>query len=679
MDVNFDKSTSELDPIYVNDAKALGAIVPLAIPGRDNRYIEVKELLSQGLVHLLKAVSDIEGDRAEYGYWVVDTLKPNPDSPYGYDYAMWSDIQAELKRGTTIALTAYAGANSALAGTDYDVFYMSRCYESGRIDFYRLYCGMTKSVRFTSIDVDSETGRMRVLDNFGGSAFNNQDIVFESQLDSLTAKGRVHRIAMKSVQVEGVYVNTVGDGDRVDSLNPDGVTVTKSDLISWLDAGETLVFSFYDFSNYQKRWAIASNVIFGGSGNSRYVSIDFFVMTVDAYILEHYHIYTTSDSELVTLQKFSDVMNENYANKVQSIDDDRTHYPSCPAVKIAIDTAVASAYHAAGTKTVAQLTSSLLVAANQGNVYNITDSGTTTADFVEGAGHPIVAGDNVGICDVGGGVYKFDLLSGFVDLSGCVAKTDASTANPAMDGTASPGTSTSWSRGDHVHPTDATREATSNKKQVIVESSSTDFPSSAAVAQYVKDMCDDMYMRAHPPAAYTLRFKFHDPDYDASALTLSFGSLSKLPTNANIWDWTFNNSDWSYALAYVFEDYEVDLIDGNTAGVTAIGRLFQGCTSIVNVVLFDTSSVNNAQYAFEGCNRLAKIPRFDTSSMTDMSGMFKECYDVTGGALYLYNQASSQTTPPIYHTDTFRDCGLFSDTGREELRQIPSSWGGPVT
>lgn len=93
------------------------------------------------------------------------------------------------------------------------------------------------------------------------------------------------------------------------------------------------------------------------------------------------------------------------------------------AVRAAIDAAVSSAYHAAGSKTVAQLTSSLLVAENEGCVYNVTDSGTTTSDFVDGAGHPINAGDNVGVCDVGGGVYKFDLLSGFVDLSNYLTKT----------------------------------------------------------------------------------------------------------------------------------------------------------------------------------------------------------------------------------------------------------------
>lgn len=93
--------------------------------------------------------------------------------------------------------------------------------------------------------------------------------------------------------------------------------------------------------------------------------------------------------------------------------------------KFATEADIASAYHAAGTKTVAELLSSLLVAANEGNVYNMTDAGTTTADFIEGAGKPIRIGDNVGVCKVGND-YKFDLLSGFIDTSNFVEKSSTS-------------------------------------------------------------------------------------------------------------------------------------------------------------------------------------------------------------------------------------------------------------
>lgn len=131
------------------------------------------------------------------------------------------------------------------------------------------------------------------------------------------------------------------------------------------------------------------------------------------------------------------------------------------AVRAAIDSAVSSAYHAAGTKTVAQLTSALLVAANAGDVYNMTDAGETTADFVEGAGKPIRIGDNVGICDVGGGVYKFDLLSGFVDLSNYKTKQSA-VADPTVP---SSGTTTSLSFIDTISQ-DANGVITPTKKDM---------------------------------------------------------------------------------------------------------------------------------------------------------------------------------------------------------------------
>ena len=39
----------------------------------------------------------------------------------------------------------------------------------------------------------------------------------------------------------------------------------------------------------------------------------------------------------------------------------------------------------------------------------------------------------------------------------------ATTTTPKMDGTASAGSETAWAKGDHIHPTDTSREATANK------------------------------------------------------------------------------------------------------------------------------------------------------------------------------------------------------------------------
>lgn len=76
-------------------------------------------------------------------------------------------------------------------------------------------------------------------------------------------------------------------------------------------------------------------------------------------------------------------------------------------------------YHPSGEKTCAELTADLLVQANVGHVYIVSDSGLTTDLFVGGAGKTISEGDNVIV------VYKygtnneflFDKRSGLVNLS----------------------------------------------------------------------------------------------------------------------------------------------------------------------------------------------------------------------------------------------------------------------
>ena len=87
------------------------------------------------------------------------------------------------------------------------------------------------------------------------------------------------------------------------------------------------------------------------------------------------------------------------------------------AVYSAINNALSSIYTARGDISVAELTSSLLVAANVGSVYELSDSGTTTALFLQGAGLPLVAGDNVGIIQAGPNTYLFNKMAGAFDLT----------------------------------------------------------------------------------------------------------------------------------------------------------------------------------------------------------------------------------------------------------------------
>ena len=192
-----------------------------------------------------------------------------------------------------------------------------------------------------------------------------------------------------------------------------------------------------------------------------------------------------------------------------------------------------------------------------------------------------------------------------------------------------------------------------------------------------------------PP--YTIRLKYQD----GVVPTFYKGTGVQVSSSPNVWDLTYENSDWSSLLQgdrsllevidanstgvsdmhYMFYNCQqlvsVQLFD--TSSVTSMGFMFNSCSSLTSVPLFDTSSVTNMFSMFNRCSSLTSVPLFDTSSVTTMNSMFYYCYKVESGALALYQQASTQATVPS-HSGTFRDCGRDTVTGAAELAQIPSDW-----
>ena len=78
--------------------------------------------------------------------------------------------------------------------------------------------------------------------------------------------------------------------------------------------------------------------------------------------------------------------------------------------------ALPSAIIPKGSKAFASLAPATdLAAGHLGEMWNITDAFTTTADFAEGAGHSIPAGANVYVANVGTAEtpsYKYDIFQG---------------------------------------------------------------------------------------------------------------------------------------------------------------------------------------------------------------------------------------------------------------------------
>ena len=219
-----------------------------------------------------------------------------------------------------------------------------------------------------------------------------------------------------------------------------------------------------------------------------------------------------------------------------------------------------------------------------------------------------------------------------------------------------------------------------------------------------------------PP--FTLRLKFKDgvtPELHGGS------TLTQVSSNPNVWDFTYTNTNWS--VLFEGQNDLLEVIDGNTTGVTNMvnmfgncysltsvcmldtsvctdmGGMFSNCSELTTVPLFDTSNVTNIAVMFMECHSLTSVPLFNTSSVTSMEFMFYNCDSLTyiplfnttnvrnmdcmfancvkveSGALALYTQASTQANTPD-HTDTFLHCGDATMTGHLELEEIPEDWGG---
>lgn len=86
------------------------------------------------------------------------------------------------------------------------------------------------------------------------------------------------------------------------------------------------------------------------------------------------------------------------------------------AVYNAINNALSAVYEPHGDLSCADLTSALLIDENVGNVYQMTDSGTTSALFINGAGITISVNDSVGIIKAGQNTILFNYMGNVLDL-----------------------------------------------------------------------------------------------------------------------------------------------------------------------------------------------------------------------------------------------------------------------
>ena len=95
-----------------------------------------------------------------------------------------------------------------------------------------------------------------------------------------------------------------------------------------------------------------------------------------------------------------------------------------------------------------------------------------------------------------------------------------------------------------------------------------------------------------------------------------------------------NGGDGKPGCFYLFYNYQGTSLDSilkslDFSKVTNMSSMFNSCSSLTTIPLFNTSNVTNMNYMFRSCSNLTSIPLLDTSNVTNMSSMFYECYRLT--------------------------------------------------
>ena len=146
---------------------------------------------------------------------------------------------------------------------------------------------------------------------------------------------------------------------------------------------------------------------------------------------------TTAEGEIDTLQTNVASLENNKANKSDVYTKSEVYTKGETYSQAEINSKLSSVYKAQGSKTASALTSSLLIAANEGYVYNISDELKITDSnrslFVENVESSYPAGTNVVVVNVDG-AYKFDVIASFVDLTAYAKTADQKTITDALSG-----------------------------------------------------------------------------------------------------------------------------------------------------------------------------------------------------------------------------------------------------
>ena len=175
--------------------------------------------------------------------------------------------------------------------------------------------------------------------------------------------------------------------------------------------------------------------------------------------------------------------------------------------------------------------------------------------------------------------------------------------------------------------------------------------------------------------ANTVRVRTNDGLVPYKSSITTYETAILVEVTSDVYDVYKSGTDFTFLL--IDSSNIVEVLGANTTGITNMTGMFNFCTSLETVALFDTSSVTDMHTMFNQCTSLTSVPLFDTSSVTNMQFMFYNCSSLTTVPLFntssvtnmqdMFDSCNSLTSVPLFDTSSvtnmdvmFRNCASLT-------------------
>lgn len=158
-----------------------------------------------------------------------------------------------------------------------------------------------------------------------------------------------------------------------------------------------------------------------------------------------------------------------------------------------------------------------------------------------------------------------------------------------------------------------------------------------------------------PLNSRTIRVQFANLSYNPNSESYwnRNPTWTQVSANPNVWDATTSGTSWEGMFSERFVSGttgDTYVLKANSTGITDMGRMFQNCSALKSVALFDTGDVTNMGMMFYGCSGITSIPFFDTSNVVSMAEMFSGCTNLT--TIPELNTSKVTTMESMFHSCT---------------------------